>query len=248
VHLTDWPDARELPHDPDLVAVMDYVREVCSAAHAIRKANNVRARHPLQRLAVASPRAHDLEPYRELITDEVNVKELALSADVAGVADEVLSVVPAALGPRLGPATQQVIAAVKRGEWSRSPDGAIEVAGTRLLDGEYTLVLRPVDERRSRTLSGNTGVITLETEVTEELGQEGLARDIVRQVQRHRKETGLHVADRIRLHLTAPADVIAAVERHRAYVAEQTLALAVHLTVGDEVTIEITKQSEDQSR
>ena len=54
MHLADWPEASSLPADPDLVADMDWVREVCSAAHSIRKANGLRARLPLARLTVAA--------------------------------------------------------------------------------------------------------------------------------------------------------------------------------------------------
>src|SRR5262249_28295862 len=74
VHLSDWPEASSLPFEPDLVADMDWVREVCSAAHSIRKANGLRARLPLARLTVAAADAVRLRPYRDLIADEVNVK------------------------------------------------------------------------------------------------------------------------------------------------------------------------------
>ena len=82
VHLADWPDADGLPDDPELVAVMDRVREVCSAAHSVRKAQGLRARLPLAALTVAAPDADALAPFEDLIDDEVNVKSLRLTSSV----------------------------------------------------------------------------------------------------------------------------------------------------------------------
>jgi isoleucyl-tRNA synthetase len=73
VHLASWPALDELPSDPSLVADMDLVREVCSAAHAIRKAHGIRARVPLRRLELAIPDAVRLRALEGLIADEVNV-------------------------------------------------------------------------------------------------------------------------------------------------------------------------------
>ena len=75
-----WPTGRdpaELPADAELVAAMDRVREVCSAALSVRKANGLRVRQPLASLTVAVPDAAALAPFVGLIADEVNVKERA---------------------------------------------------------------------------------------------------------------------------------------------------------------------------
>ena len=233
VHLADWPDTDELPVDDELVASMDLVREVCSAAHAVRKANRLRNRLPLRKLTVAIADSGRLAPYEELIKDELNVKSVSFTDDVDSVADRVLTVVPAAIGPRLGPDTQKVIDAVRRGEW-RELGAGVEVAGItlRAADGEYELQLRARDEQSGRALSGNTGVVTLDTTLDPELEAEGIARDVVRSVQAARREEGLEVTDCIVLRIEAPADIASAVTSHRAYIAEQTLATEV--TVGAE--------------
>jgi len=225
VHLTDWPDPASVAADPDLVREMDQVREVCSTAHAIRKANGLRARLPLSRLEVAMPDASSLAAYVSLIEDELNVKEVSLSEDVAAVAEEVLTLHPAAFGPRLGPATQQVISMAKRGEWSRLGDGRVRVGDVELLEGEFTLALSPKDPRSSRALQGGRGVVTLDVDPGADLLAEGLARDVVRLVQTARKEAGYHVADRIRLIVRAPDDVADALVLHHDYVATQTQAV-----------------------
>jgi isoleucyl-tRNA synthetase len=240
VHLASWPQPGELPSDPELVEVMDVVRDVCSAAHAIRKAKGRRARLPLRVLTVATARPERLRPFVELIKDEVNVKDVVLTDAVGGVADEVLTLVHAVLGPRLGPDTQRVIAAVRTGDWQRT-DAAILAGGVRLEDGEYQLVLRPRNVEEGRTLPGEVGVVTLDTAVDDELESEGLARDVIRQVQAARRDAGLHVADCIILEISAPAATAAVLHKHRPYVAEQTLAVEVRVIEGDELSIEVRK-------
>ncbi|HSH61080.1 MAG TPA: isoleucine--tRNA ligase, partial [Acidimicrobiales bacterium] len=217
VHLTDWPLADELPSDPDLVATMDLVRDVCSAAHSVRKAQGLRARLPLASLTVAATEAERLEPFVDLIADEVNVKRVIMSSDVEAGGEMVLQIVPGVLGPRIGSDVQKVIKAVREGNWSRESDGSVQVAGRTLEADEFSLGLAPHDQRAGRALPGGEGVVALDLVVTSELEAEGLARDVVRLVNEARRETGLHVADRIHLVLDLPDDVAAAVQARRAY-------------------------------
>ena len=222
VHLADWPDAADLPDDPALVAAMDRARQVCSAASSVRKAAGLRTRLPLASLTVAAPDAAALAPYAGLIAEEANVKEVRLSTDLAGAGSFELKVRPAALGPRLGPAVQEVIRAARAGCWERGADGAVVVAGHQLAEGDYELVLAAADEAASRPVPG--GMVVVDLAVTADLAAEGLARDVARLVNEARKDAGLQVSDRIHLVVDAPADVAAAVEAHRAWVAEQALA------------------------
>ncbi len=137
-----------------------------------------------------------------------------------------LQVNPAVLGPRLGAATQHVIGAVRRGQWMRLPTGQVEVAGHVLAEDEYFLSLVPRDKDSCRALPGKDLVVCLSLEVSEELELEGLARDLVRQVQEARKKAGLDVSDHIRLSLdfSAVPELRRAVAAHREMVAGETLA------------------------
>jgi isoleucyl-tRNA synthetase len=225
VHLTDWPDAASLPADPALVAAMDEVRDVVSATLSVRKARGLRVRLPLARLTVAAPDADRLAPFTDLVADEVNVKEVVLTTELAAAGRFQLQVVPAVCGPRLGPGTQAVIRAVKAGDWHEA-DGAVVAGGIPLLEGEYSLRLVPDDPDRSATLPGDRGVVVLATEVTPALEAEGLARHLVRAVQAARRDAGLHVSDRIRLRVETTPAAAAALAPHWAFVAHETLAPA----------------------
>ncbi|MGH9155013.1 MAG: class I tRNA ligase family protein, partial [Acidimicrobiales bacterium] len=222
VHLADWPDPGTLPADPDLVAAMDRVRQVCSAASSVRKAAGLRNRLPLASLTLAAPDSDALAPFAGLMADEVNVKKVRLSADLAAAGSFVLKIRPAVLGPRLGAAVQEVIRAARAGAWEQRPDGSVVVGGHELSRDEYELALVAADAAASRAVPG--GLVVVDLAVTAELAAEGLARDVARLVNEARRDAGLHVSDRIHLEIDAPDDVAAAVATHRRWVAEQTLA------------------------
>ncbi|GIG92814.1 isoleucine--tRNA ligase [Plantactinospora endophytica] len=226
VHLTDWPDAAEFPADHELVAAMDATRNVASAALSLRKAKGLRVRLPLSSLTVATPAAETLRPFADLIADEVNVKAVTFSEELTSYCEQVLTVVPRALGPRVGKQVQTVIKAVKAGDWTLV-DGVPEAAGVRLEAGEYELKLVPADAEHSAPLPGGEGVVVLDTAVTPELAAEGLARDVVRVVQQARRDAGLDVSDRIDVLLAGPAEVVAAVEAYRDFVSREVLADSV---------------------
>jgi isoleucyl-tRNA synthetase len=193
-------------------------------------------------LTVAVSGAEDLRPFADLVADEVNVKRVDFTPDVAAFSQRVLTVVPRVLGPRLGGQVQQVIKAVKAGDWSVTDGtggttgggGIVTAGGVVLEEGEYELRMVAADADRSAPLPGGEGVVVLDTEVTAELVAEGLARDVVRVVQQARREAGLDVADRIRLTLEAGPEVSAAVDTHRDFLAQETLAVSVEFgSVGD---------------
>ncbi|WP_028925720.1 isoleucine--tRNA ligase [Pseudonocardia acaciae] len=227
VHLTDWPSRDELPHDASLVAGMDRVRQVASAALSLRKARKLRVRLPLTRLTVAAADAAVLEPFTDILADEVNVKSVELTTDVAHYGRFELTVNARACGPRLGGDTQKVIRAVKAGEWQVDADGTVTAAGIVLLPGEYSERLVPADPDGTAALPGNSGLVVLDTVVTPDLEAEGLAKDVVRVVQQARREAALDVSDRVAVTLDAPDSVLAAVRTHENYLAHEVLATTV---------------------
>jgi isoleucyl-tRNA synthetase len=226
VHLTQWPDADELPADADLVDTMDLVRDVCSATLSVRKAHQRRVRLPLNSVTIAADDADRLADFVDVIADEVNVRRVELTSDVGSVATERLQLVPAKLGPRLGKDVQQVIRAHKAGDWTVDGDRVI-VGGVVLEAGEYTLDLVASDDKASAQLGGHAGVVALDVDVTEELEIEGRARDLVRLVQQARRDAGLDVSDRIDLTVTATEPWTGAVAAHEQLIANETLAVSV---------------------
>ncbi len=254
VHLEDWPDAAEFPADHELVAAMDEVRAVASAGLALRKARQLRVRLPLARLTVVGQGVAALEPFRSVLEDELNVKELAFESLVAeslaqhGI-EQRLTVNARALGPRLGKQVQDVIREAKAGNWSADP--VVRVGDIELQPGEYDLVLATADPDAAVEFLPGGGFVVLDTAVTPELEAEGLARDVIRAVQQARKDAGLDVSDRITLTVFGDDAAVAAVDIHRDLIAGETLATALDaksgkngataVGAGSAVTIELEK-------
>ncbi len=263
VHLTDWPDELDGAADPQLVQEMDRVRDVCSAALALRARVNARVRQPLASLTVAGTDTERLRPYAELIADEVNVKELHLTSEIEEYATFRLQVDARVVGPRLGKDMKKVLQASKAGDWKMLDSGAVEVADFELAEGEYTLLLQPMEGVSCEPLPTSDAIVVLDLELSDQLIAEGRARDVVRAVQQARKEADLHVSDRIRLALDLPDEWRSAVDDFRDYVCEQTLAnelkleldptsegLFVHEATfgGDSVRVGVAKDASTASR
>jgi isoleucyl-tRNA synthetase len=227
VHLTDWPLVDTLPNDSVLVAAMDRVRHVCSAALALRTANKLRVRLPLSKLLVASPDAERMREFVDLIRDEVNVKTVELTTDVATHGAFEITVNARAAGPRLGKDVQRVIKAVKAGAWTTAADGAVVADGVELRAGEYERRLVSKDAGAAAELPGSSGIVVRDTTVTPELEAEGVARDLIRVIQQARRDTGLDVSDRIRLTIDATGAVQAAATTHEGLIRGETLAVDV---------------------
>jgi isoleucyl-tRNA synthetase len=134
-------------------------------------------------------------------------------------------VVPAALGPRLGGQTQQVIKAVKTGDLHRDGDTVV-AAGFALEPGEYSLKLVATEGGASTVLSGGRGVVVLDCTLTPELEAEGVARDLVRLVQQARRDGGLQVSDRIHLTVWTSERIRQLMTDHIDFVQQETLSLS----------------------
>ncbi|MCY4256933.1 MAG: isoleucine--tRNA ligase [bacterium] len=230
VHFCDWPDAAKLPSDPELVAAMDKVRAVCSTGLRVREEQAIRVRQPLESLTVAGTHSNVLSPFVALIADEVNVKTVHFSDDLAAYGEFVLRPNGQVLGPRLGKDAQHIFAEAKKGRWEINSDNSIAIAGHTLCADEFELALHPVEGTTAAALPSNDAVVSLDTTVSPELASEGIARDVVRVIQAERKNIGLEVTDRINLWFGANAAIVDAVSAHQDYVGQQVLASGeIHL-------------------
>ncbi|MEZ5341230.1 MAG: DUF5915 domain-containing protein [Acidimicrobiales bacterium] len=118
-----------LPADPTLVAAMDQLRLVASAALSLREERNLRVRLPLASITVAGKGTDSIAPFADLLADEVNVKEVKFTDEVEAYGTFRLKPNGRALGPRIGKDVQAVIKAAKAGEWVSHADGTVEVGG-----------------------------------------------------------------------------------------------------------------------
>jgi len=249
VHLTDWPDP-VLPKDDALVADMDLVRDVASAASSLRKAKKLRVRLPLPKLTVAVDDPKRLEPFRELIADELNVKAVELTDDIASYGRFELTVNAKVAGPRLGKDVQAAIKAVKAGAAVANPDGTLTAGPAVLRPDEYTSRLVAADPEYTAALPDGAGLVVLDGTVTPELEAEGWAKDRIRELQELRKSTGLDVSDRISVVMSVPPAHADWARTHRDLIAREILATSFEFgepengsEIGDGVRVSIAKVS-----
>jgi isoleucyl-tRNA synthetase len=229
VHLEDWPIAELFPTNPSLVAAMDLVRDVASAGLALRKSRGLRVRLPLARLTVVTTAPEQLGDFAEILGEELNVKTVDLvefdegSLERYGITRQ-LTVNSRAAGPRIGKQVQAVIQAAKVGDWQPSGETVV-VGGVELVDGEFELELRAAEGSSAIAFLPGGGFVLLDIETTPELTAEGLARDVIRNIQDTRKAADLRVSDRITLSIRggSPSD-ISALDAFSGTIAGETLA------------------------
>ena len=233
VHLTDWPEATDFPCDHELTVGMDLARDVCTAVLALREEKRLRVRQPLRCLVVAHPEVTRLEPYRNLIAEEVNLHKIEFSDNPSAHGGRVL-VVDSRIGKRFGAAMQEILIAAKTGNWRYgSESGTVEIAGVTLRGNEFSqrFVVREDQEGfETANIDRGAGLILLDIALDDELRREGWARDIVRRVQTARKEAGLRVNDRINIQFTLSKNYAMAVITHEEMIRHETLAKEIKIT------------------
>lgn len=229
VHLADYPQLENIKLDETLVDEMDFLQDLCSAGKFIREEKNLRNRLPLAGLTVVGDNLGFLNgQYQDIIKDELNVKEVKIDNNLAAYAAKTVYLYTPLLGKALGKDMGPVMAAYKQGKWELNADGTLSIAGQTLTPDLFEVRLDMKDGVAGKAFADNKAVVTLNTNVTDELKREGMARDFVRLVQTLRKDKDFNISDRIELcYATDDAELNKALDENKAYVAEQVLAVKV---------------------
>jgi isoleucyl-tRNA synthetase len=236
VHLTYLAEANMSLIDKALEERMELAQRISSLTHSLRKKSVLKVRQPLQRILVPVLNDSTKEQVglvEDLICAEVNVKHIEFLDDTSGVL--VKSVKPnfKRLGQVYGPRLKTVGARIQT--LSSDELSQLEKQGELAVEVEDETLTLHLDEVEIRTqdlpgwLVATDGPLTvaLDVTLTEELRQEGLARELVNRLQNLRKDSGLEVQDRISVHLaaSAPAELQAAVQSFGDYIREEVQAL-----------------------
>lgn len=236
VHLSDWPIYDEALIDTELEQRTALAQKLTSLVLSIRKKEGHRVRQPLQKVMVPVTDAtmrKRLEAIRDLVLSEVNVKELViLDASESKLTKKIKPIFPK-LGARMGKLMKSVAAAITAFDQAQIAD--LEAKGTMKLtvEGQEVEVLRDDVEIIADNVPGlsvaSDGALTVALDITlsEELLQEGLARELVSRIQTLRKETGLEVTDRIDLRIQRTGDgrLEEAVRNHARHILAETLTI-----------------------
>jgi isoleucyl-tRNA synthetase len=235
VHLATFPADRGR-RDPALVEAMDAVRRLASLGHSARNAKGLGVRQPVARMRVAIPAALKgpvLADLLDILASEVNAKSYEVVESDHSLVRLRGKANFRTLGKRYGKATPEVAAAVERlaaQDLQALERGDVVQAGTYDVRPEDVQITREVT---SDWLVESDGpyVVALDPQLTPDLVQEGIAREVVHRVQRLRKDAGYTYTARIELGVAGDASVLGAVEAYQGYLEGETLTR--RLVLGD---------------
>lgn len=237
VHLTDWNTANQSLINPDLETSMDLAQTISSLVHSLRKKEKIKVRQPLQRILVpvlSQKFKSQVAHVAELIQTEVNIKEIEYLDDASGILVKNIKPNLPVLGKKLGPKMRFVVAALQG--WGAAEINHIEREGHYLLSvegEEIDLLLEEVlissQDIPGWSVASDQGVtVALDVTLTEELKQEGVARDLVNRIQNLRKDLGLEVQDKITLLVSDSNPLVnASVALFGGYIQEETQAISL---------------------
>ena len=246
VHLAHYPEAKEEYIDHDLEERMSIAQKITSMILALRRKVNIKVRQPLQQImvpAVDDEQRKHIEAIAELVKNEVNVKELNF-IEGDGVLVKKIKCNFRTLGKKYGKLMKDIANKVN----TLTQEDILEIERSLKEKANYVLGIiaeqevilekedvEIINEDIPGWLVANEGNVTvaLEVELTEELLQEGLARELINRIQNMRKDSGLEITDRIDILVAEHDKMNAAIEHYGEYIKGQVLADNITIAAND---------------
>ena len=239
VHLGNFPVAEEGKIDALLESKMQKAQTVSSLVHSLRKKDTIKVRQPLSRILIPvlnQETKEQIQAVEDLILSEVNIKAIEYIDDTSGVLVKKVKPNFPKLGKQYGPKMKEISQAVAK--WGQQEIAEIEQKGQKTIDmseGQIILTREDVDITSEdipgwSVASENGLTVALDVTITDELRQEGIARDLVNRIQNMRKDMGMEVQDKIKIQVEKGDELVnAAIEANRDYICTETQALALEL-------------------
>lgn len=252
VHLADFPKVNEAYLNLELEERMSLAQRISSLVHSIRKAQTIKVRQPLSRILIPilQPRLKaQIQEVEDLIKNEVNIKTVEYIEDTSGVVVKTIKPNFKKLGKEYGAKLKEIgnaIAELQAADITAIERGTYDL---KLADGTVIPLTAEDVEIRSQDIPGwsvasEAGItVALDITLSDELRQEGIARDVVNRVQNLRKDMGLEVQDKIRITVQISDELInSALRSNQEYICTETQALSLNLvekvTGGTEVEMD----------
>ena len=250
VHLTRFPQIPAKYENKALLHETELTRDVISLAHALRNKNNVKIRQPLSTLrvaAVSKDAAAIIARFTDIIAEELNVKQVEVVDDVSAIAEMQYAPNFNAIRDKYQSRIPVLIKAIKTGAFRLTEDAAVLTIDGKEESFDPEIVLVTYQAKDGGHIMSEHGiVVSLDLTITEELRAEGIARDMVRNIQDARKQSGFDIADRIVLEIEGDYP-----ESYTDYICGETLgsvgkvaspaATAEVETDGGKITVKIAK-------
>jgi len=252
VHLSPFPKANNQFIDKDLEERMGIAQSLSSMVLSLRRKVSIKVRQPLSKIMVPvlnEQFRRQLKNVEDLILAEVNVKELQYLDDSSGILVKKIKPNFKTLGPRFGKSMKEVSSAIA--SMTQHEIAQLEQTGLHSININGTpseINLNDVEilsEDIPGWLVANEGrfTVALDITITDELKQEGIARELINRIQNLRKDAGFEVTDKVKISILKHQSLTEAINNHREYIASQTLAreicLVDSLTCGSAINIEL---------
>ncbi len=227
VHLSKYPSSTVGQDNyPDLRQEMFLTKTIVSLGLAGRAKTKIKVRQPLSKVQIALGDQYDsklLNDQMDIVKEELNVKEVEVIKNPSDLATVIAKPNAKLLGPKYGKDVQKIIMEAKSGNFERLKNGNLKVLDFELLPEEMEIAYLGKDGTDVETEEGI--LVALDTKITPELEQEGLARDLVRQIQDLRKAADYKVDDRIQIALVNVDKNL--LKNHGDYIKSETLATSI---------------------
>jgi len=236
VHLCNYPRYNEAWHDEELEFKMATVQKAVSMGRSLRNQFNIKNRQPLSSVALVTRNADEKKVLAEMedsVREELNVKRVVFHDREEELVEYKAKANFRTLGKELGPlmkAAAQKIASLSQEEIQSVLEGsrlALEIEGESVELTEEKIIVERIEKSGLKVVNDGTLTVGLDTNITDDLKKEGLARDLVRGIQNLRKEAGLSVTDRIALQVFGDEDLKSAFEMFSDFVAGETLCVKI---------------------
>ena len=230
VHLANFPIANSSAINTDLERRMGLAQNVTSLALSLRKKEGLRVRQPLQKIMIPildDKTKTDIESVSAIIKSELNVKEIEFLREDSAVLKKQIKPNFKTLGPKFG--QEMKLIASKIGQFSANDIKEIEQKNSYHISDGITIELADV-EISSADIPGfsvatNNGItVALDITLSEELKEEGLAREFINRVQSLRKDKGFEVTDKVAIWVEKNDLITSAIKNNFTYICEETLA------------------------
>lgn len=248
VHLANFPVSVENFVDKSLESKMMKAQTVSSLVLSLRKKEMIKVRQPLQKVMIPildETQRAEIEAVSDLIKAEVNVKEIELLDDASGVLVKQIKPNFKALGPRFGKDMGLISSEIQK--FSQEQINEIDAKGelSLVISGKSIILTSQDVEISSQDIPGwlvansNGITVALDIKISEELKQEGIARELVNRIQNIRKDSGFEVTDKIKVQIQRNGELEQAIKNNESYIKDETLTEELNFTDNLESGIEI---------
>lgn len=243
IHLADFPRYDMVQRDTALEHRMALTRQAITMGRSLRSAHNLKIRQPLQSLYLVTSDEKEreiLSDMRTIIAEELNVKDVFIQSDESDLVSYQAKANFKVLGKQLGKYMKEVASSIEQLSSNQIKQAleqgslTIRYSGGELSLGLDDIVIQRIEKEHRKVLNEGTLTVGLDTEVTQDLLFEGLARDIIRFVQNLRKEKDFAVTDRIELVIGGDELVAQVYEVFKDYIARETLAQTIRFSNADD--------------